>query len=300
MAHEEDDRSSNQSASERADLKEANSENADGASVAGGEADLGASLETETEPSKGEGHSSRMNAAKAFYRAMYAGEEVQPDDFGMSKVSMKGRGEAPPSSGPCGNCQYLENQLAELEAKYNQIEAQSKRYAADFDNFRKRTEREREELLGLGIQRAVEALLPAIDDLDRAQSHFTEESTSRSIVESLKLIYNRTLKCLDQLGVTSMNVIGQPFDPKFHEPVQQIETNDWPEGSVVQDLRRGYLMKEKVVRPSLVNVAVAKGPESESPAVHHEHAIEVAAEAESEPVVEHELAQEPEGEAIQD
>jgi molecular chaperone GrpE len=264
MVQEEDEHANNQTASERVNLKETTSDDIDGAERPADQPDVGAQEPAADEQPKGEEHGSRMNAAKAFYRAMYAGEEVQPNDFGMNNVGMKSvpaQGQA--ASGPCSNCQYMENQLAELEAKNNQLENHTKRLAADFDNFRKRTEREKEELLSLGAQRAIESLLPAVDDLDRAQSTFTEDSTPRSIVDTLKLIYNRFLKCLEQLGVTSMDVVGQPFDPKFHEPVQQIETSDWPEGAIVQDLRRGYLMQDKVIRPSLVNVATNPSVEVE-------------------------------------
>jgi molecular chaperone GrpE len=149
----------------------------------------------------------------------------------------------------------MQQQMSQIEARASEIENLYKRMAADFDNYRKRTEREREELLGLGAQRAVESILPAVDDLDRAQGSFTPESEARSILESLKLVYNRFTKSLEQLGVKAMDVIGQPFDPKFHEPVQQVETHEQPEGAIVHDLRRGYLMRDKVIRPSLVNVA---------------------------------------------
>lgn len=198
--------------------------------------------------------SSRVNAAKAFYRAIYAGDDVAPDDFGMRT------GDQPDGRFPsCPHCDSVSNQLAETETKASEVENLYKRMAADFDNYRKRTDREREELTGLGAQRAIEAILPALDDLDRAQSTFTPESEARKILESLKLIYGRFSRSLEQLGVKPMEVVGQPFDPKFHEPVQQIETSDFPDGAVMHDLRRGYLMKEKVIRPSLVNVATNSG-----------------------------------------
>jgi molecular chaperone GrpE len=219
----------------------------DAASASGAKAP--APAEAEQAP-KGEERNARMNAAKAFYRAMYAGEDVMPDDFGM------GGGGRVEGARTCGNCESLQQQMSQTEARASEVENLYKRMAADFDNFRKRTEREREELLGLGVQRAIETLLPAVDDLDRAHSSFTAESDSRSVLDSLKLIYNRFTKCFEQMGVKPMEVIGQPFDPKFHEPVQQVETNEQPDGAIVHDLRRGYLMRDKVIRPSLVNVAV--------------------------------------------
>lgn len=231
--------------------------------------------ENEQESLRAEDRSSRMNAAKAFYRAMYAGEDVVPDDFGMSS----GREARVEGSRTCGNCESMQQQMSSAEAKASEVDNLYKRMAADFDNYRKRTDREKEELLGLGMQRAVEALLPAVDDLDRAQGSFNADSEAKAILESLKLIYTRFTKCLEQMGVKPMEVVGQPFDPKFHEPVQQVETNDVPEGAIVHDLRRGYLMKDKVIRPSLVNVAVSAGPEEVTAPAAEESAERATASA---------------------
>jgi len=76
-------------------------------------------------------------------------------------------------------------------------------------------------------------------------------------IESMRLISARFVKCLEQLGIKPLEPIGQPFDPRLHEPVQQIATTEVPEGTVVHDLRRGYALGEKVIRPTLVNVALA-------------------------------------------
>jgi len=215
--------------------------------------------------------SSRLNAAKAFYRAMYAGEDVVPDDFGMKLEETRSTISADSPAGRGAYDKELERQLALAEAKASENEGLYRRMAADFDNYRKRTDREREELLGLGIQKAVESLLPAIDDLDRAQATFNENSEAKSVVESLKLLYNRFNRCLEQLGVKPLESIGTPFDPRLHEPVQQVESTKYPEGSVVHDLRRGYLLKDKVIRPSLVNVAVnSLGAEESDETQKHE------------------------------
>ena len=118
------------------------------------------------EQEKPEDRANRMNAAKAFYRAMYAGEEPAPEDFGM-----KGAAPAPEShhSGPCPNCSRLEAQNEEMTASKNESDNHYKRLLADFENYRKRLDREREEFSGQGIQKAVEGILPALDDMDRAK-----------------------------------------------------------------------------------------------------------------------------------
>lgn len=202
-------------------------------------------------PEKPEDRANRMNAAKAFYRAMYAGEEVAPDDFGMNDGSAP---RAQAHTGPCPNCARLEAQAAEFEKQKNEAENYYKRIAADFENYRRRLDRERDEFQGLGIQKAIEQILPALDDMDRAKTSLQTVTDPKAILDSLNLVFARFAKCLEATGVKQMEVIGEPFDPRLHEPVQEIESNEYADGAVIHELRRGYLYKDKVLRPALVNV----------------------------------------------
>lgn len=192
----------------------------------------------------------RKNAAKAFYRALYSGEDVVPDDFGIGKTVEK---QAP--TGPCPNCARFEAEVKEAEKKATENENFYKRIAADFENYRRRNDREREEAVGLGIQKAIESILPALDDLDRAKTSLATVTDTKAVIDSLNLVFARFTKCLDPLGVKPMEVLGEHFDPKFHEPVQEIATTYYADGAVAQELRRGYMIRDKVIRPALVNVA---------------------------------------------
>ncbi|HEY9732752.1 MAG TPA: nucleotide exchange factor GrpE [Drouetiella sp.] len=209
----------------------------------------------EPEAEKPEDRANRMNAAKAFYRAMYAGEEVAPDDFGINGAPTAAPATAPAHSGPCPNCARLEAQAAEFEKQKNEAENFYKRIAADFENYRRRNDRERDEAQGLGIQKAIEQILPALDDMDRAKTSLANVQDPKAILDSLNLVFTRFAKCLENTGVKQMDVIGEPFDPRLHEPVQEVETNEFADGAVVHELRRGYMYKDKVLRPALVNVA---------------------------------------------
>ncbi|HEY9784279.1 MAG TPA: nucleotide exchange factor GrpE [Candidatus Obscuribacterales bacterium] len=250
MAMEEKDQVDTQSGGEAADAQE---QSAPGPSA--------------NAESKAEDRNSRMSAAKAFYRAMYAGEEVNPDDFGIQLA--EGGGSAPAQTGPrgeCMSCKSLEAHVAELEAKVAETEGLYKRMAADFENYRRRMDREREEFAGTGMMRALEGILPALDDLDRAQGSLNEAMEPKAMLESLSLVYNRFARCLEGLGAKAMEVIGQPFDPRLHEPVQEIPTNDYPDGTVVHELRRGYMFKDRILRPALVNVSARTQEEPPQPA----------------------------------
>jgi molecular chaperone GrpE len=193
----------------------------------------------------------RVNAAKAFFRAMYAGEEP-PAAFGAAAEQT---GQPAGQATACRNCEGLEFSVREAEQKAAEAESLYKRMAADFENYRRRMEREREEAVSMGVKKAAEAFIPALDDLDRAISFLTPETPAEKLIESFQLVSNRIFSCLEQIGLKSMKSVGEPFDPKFHEPVQQVETTEFPDGHVMQELRRGYLLSEKVVRPALVNVA---------------------------------------------
>lgn len=214
-------------------------------------------------PGRSDSRGGDRNAAKAFYRAMYAGAEPDPQDFGM-KVDKEEEYAARERAATEALAKRMEAEVAELEKKASDAESLYKRLAADFENYRKRMAREREEFQALGIQKAIETMLPALDDMDLAKANLGKTSDPKAMLDSLNMVYNRFTKCLEQIGIKQLDVIGAQFDPKFHEPVQQVVTSEVPDGAVFQQLRPGYVYGDKVLRPSLVNVATAP-PEGMEP-----------------------------------
>jgi molecular chaperone GrpE len=202
-------------------------------------------------PPEEEDRGARVDAAKAFFRAMYAGDDPPPQAGNFANA-------APPETTTqtaCRNCEGLEQSLRDTEARANEAEQLYKRMAADFENYRRRMERDRDEAVAIGVKKAAEAVTPALDDLDRAMQYLSADTPNDKLIESFKLVGGRMLACLEQLGLKPIEAVGQPFDPRFHEPVQQVETTEYPDGVVMQELRRGYLLGDRVVRPALVNVA---------------------------------------------
>ncbi len=238
---------------------------------------MGDDAEKKTESESGEpqgarkgGKTDRSAQAKAFYRAMYAGAEPDPEDFGLANKQEQERG-------PCPNCTRMQAEMADLEKRTQEAENHWKRMAADFENYRKRVAREKEEFSAAGVQRAIEAILPALDDMDLAKTKLSADMDSAAMMESLNMVYNRFNRCLEQIGIKQLEVIGEMFDPVYHEPVQQIPSNAVPDGAVLHQLRPGYIFNDKVLRPSLVNVATALGEGEYDPAAAVE---EAAAEVE--------------------
>ncbi len=194
--------------------------------------------------------SSRMSDAKAFFRALNAGAESNP-----SEMEMKTAESGMHAATACPSCEQLATEVQQLREKLGETDTHYKRMAADFENYRRRSDRDRQELETMGVKKMVEALMPALDDIDRAQMSLNDSMPADKILESLKVVFNSLGRCLDQAGIKAMEPVGQPFDPRLHEPVQQIETTEFPDGYVMQELRRGYVLGDKVVRPALVNVA---------------------------------------------
>lgn len=232
--------------------------------------------EESTEGSSSAG-SSRMNDAKAFFRALNAGAELNPSEMDMKTA------ESGMHSATCISCGQLAQEVQQLREKLNETDTHYKRMAADFENYRRRSDRDRHELETMGVKKMVEALLPALDDIDRAQMSLNESMPADKILESLKVVFNSLGRCLDQAGIKPMEPVGQPFDPRLHEPVQQIETTDFPDGYVMQELRRGYVLGDKVVRPALVNVASNRASAEEQQARQLEE-LQKQSESAEEPI----------------
>ena len=238
------------------------------------------------------------NAMKAFYRAMYAGADPDPDDYG---IKVEKEGESAKDSVSSAELNRMQQELAEMEKRCQEAENLYKRMAADFENYRKRMQKEKEEFAAVGIQRAIEAILPALDDMDLAVNNLNADMEPKSIIESLNMVYKRFARCLEQIGITQLDVIGEQFDPRMHEPVQQVVDANVPEGSIVFQLRPGYQFNDKILRPSLVNVATGgSDPDSEEveeiveEIIIEEEVVEEAPEEAAEEEVAAEAAAEPE------
>ena len=127
------------------------------------------------------------------------------------------------------------------------------RHAAEFDNFRKRTERERADLCEYAAADAVKALLPVLDDFERA---LKMQTTDSDFVKGIELIYQRMIDVLAKLGLQPIEAVGQPFDPNIHHAIEMVETEEHEDQTVLADLLRGYTFKGRLLRASMVKVAV--------------------------------------------
>ncbi len=140
-----------------------------------------------------------------------------------------------------------------LEQENGELSQRMLRMAAEFDNFRKRTEREKTELLEYGAEAAVQAMLPVLDDFERAVQVETAES---EYTRGVNLIYQRMSEALGKLGLEGMEAEGQRFDPNLHNAIDRVESAKVEADTVVSVYRRGYLFKGRLLRAAMVRVAV--------------------------------------------
>jgi molecular chaperone GrpE len=158
----------------------------------------------------------------------------------------------PESSGELAEVrQALAEKTKEAEENYTRL----LRLAADMENLRKRQERERADLLHFANESLVKELLPVVDNLERALDHGRQLKAPQALLEGIEMVHHGFLKVLDRFGVTAHDSLGQQFDPAFHNAMMQEEAPDVPDGSVIKELQKGYLMNQRLLRPAMVVVA---------------------------------------------
>ncbi len=165
--------------------------------------------------------------------------------------------EAPPVAG------NLEDELRRLKLEKEELWNQLVRRQADFENFRKRVERDLTEARQLAAASVIEELLPVVDALDRALV-VPVEGSAEEFRKGFDLIRKQFVETLARFGLKAIEAVGKPFDPHYHHAVERIETAGQPDHTVVAEVQRGYTFRHKVLRPALVRVAVHPRVEPES------------------------------------
>ena len=130
-----------------------------------------------------------------------------------------------------------------------------KRSMAEFDNFRKRSEKEKATMFDMGARSIAEKILPVVDNFERAMVAAPKEGDGKAFADGITMIYNQLKKTLEDLGVKPIDCVGQPFDPNFHNAVMHVEDESLGENVVAEELLKGYMYKDSVLRHSMVKVA---------------------------------------------
>lgn len=142
-----------------------------------------------------------------------------------------------------------------LKDDYEKLNNQYIRLAADFENYRKRQEAERESLLRFGTENALIKMLEVLDNFERAEKALADIDDCKQYKESFELLHKQVIDILTKLGMEPIEAEGKEFDPNFHDAVMQTPTSEYPEHTIIAELQKGYKLGDKVLRPTLVNVA---------------------------------------------
>jgi molecular chaperone GrpE len=155
----------------------------------------------------------------------------------------------------------LKQLLDDKSQQADLAKAQYARLAADFENFRRRTAKETENLEVQAKKNVITELLPVIDNFERARTQLKPETDGeKAIHSSYQGVYKTLVDCLKKMGVSAMRPEGQEFDPNYHEAMLREATNEYPEGTVIEQLMRGYTIGETILRHAMVKVAVPQEP----------------------------------------
>ena len=146
-----------------------------------------------------------------------------------------------------------DKKTAALEEKIAELEDKTMRQMAEFENFRKRTEKEKSMMFETGAKSVIEKILPVIDNFERGLAAI-EPDNKDSFYEGMCMIHKQMLAELEKIGVTPIEALGKEFDPNFHNAVMQVASEELESGMVAQELQKGYLYRETVVRYSMVAV----------------------------------------------
>ena len=152
----------------------------------------------------------------------------------------------------------LEKKLVETEAKLKEMSEQPLRLKADFENTRKRLERDKLEAIKYANERLLAEILPVLDTVDHALASISEGHDPEKVKQGLQIAQEELHKVLELHGVEVIKALGSVFDPRFHEAVAMVETAEAQEGFVVEEIQRGYVLNGRLIRPSRVKVAQEK------------------------------------------
>ncbi len=141
-----------------------------------------------------------------------------------------------------------------LKDKIAELEDRTKRQMAEFENFRKRSTKEKEQMFAMGERSVIEKILPVVDNFERGLATIPEEEKGSAFADGMEMIYRQLMTQLDAMGVKSIEAVGQDFDPNLHNAVMQVDSDEFESGKVAQELQKGYMYHDTVVRHSMVGV----------------------------------------------
>ena len=199
-----------------------------------------------------------MSKNKNKQKAQQASQPLADEEKNINAAELNEAAEAPAGNGDAnagdGQPQTPEEQVAALQQEVAELKKAMLYKVAEFENYRKRTIKEKADLILNGGRKVMEALLPVVDDLERAEQNIAKADDVEALKEGLQLVFQKFTKTLEGLGLKKMDVVGEDFSTDFHEAVAFVPSADDQKGKVIDCVQNGYMLNEQVIRFAKVAV----------------------------------------------
>ena len=149
---------------------------------------------------------------------------------------------------------FFKKKKDKKDEQIEELNDRVRRQMAEFDNFRKRSEKEKSQMFDMGAKNVIEKILPVVDNFERGFTTVDEADKEDAFVQGMQQVYKQLMKELEAIGVTPIEALGQEFNPDFHNAVMQVESEEYASGIIAQEFMKGYMYKDTVVRHSMVGV----------------------------------------------
>ena len=182
-------------------------------------------------------------------------ETVKAEEASEEKESTGGEKSEETESGEEPEMLKKKKKKDKMEEKIEELEDRVKRQMAEFDNFRKRTEKEKSHMYEVGARDVIEKILPVVDNFERGLASVPEDQKENPVIVGMDKIYSQLMTTLTDLGVEPIEAVGEEFDPNYHNAVMHVEDEELGENVVAEEFLKGYIYKDSVIRHSMVKVA---------------------------------------------
>ena len=182
-------------------------------------------------------------------------ETVKAEEASEEKESTGGEKPEETESGEEPEMLKKKKKKDKMEEKIEELEDRVKRQMAEFDNFRKRTEKEKSHMYEVGARDVIEKILPVVDNFERGLASVPEDQKENPVIVGMDKIYSQLMTTLTDLGVEPIEAVGGEFDPNYHNAVMHVEDEELGENVVAEEFQKGYMYKDTVIRHSMVKVA---------------------------------------------
>ena len=183
-----------------------------------------------------------------------AKQEAEPTQAEAGEAAVESAQEGPTPKEDKKEKKKKDKKQDALKEKIEELEDRVKRQMAEFENFRKRTEKEKTAMFETGAKSVIEKILPVVDNFERGLASIPEGEQEGAVAQGMQMIYKQLMTELENLDVKPIPAVGEEFNPEFHNAVMQVESEEFESGVVAQELQKGYTYREGVVRHSMVAV----------------------------------------------